>query len=1362
MKFKPLLLITLLFVLGCLHAQQHFLFKKVSTKDGLSQSDVHAIYQDSKGFMWFGTNDGLDRYDGKNFKNFTDASTRKIKTTSHPITQIKGDINDKLYIGTLINGVTVKNEVNGVTFGITNSIYSKQLLANNTVKCIEIIEPGLVWIANTNGLSKIDRDSKYRNPKSYKYYVNPSEIGLPSFSNIQIAQDSTQNLWILISEGIYKWTYPFDEVPREVKAFDDAPKHVIATKDGLYCALRNEVCYYDFNNNTLKKINAIEATCLLKDRSGQLWAGTTKGLHVLKLHKNNIDTLTHTIIKEGKSASRISNSHILSLYEGKDGLVWVGTKFGGINIYDPKRNHFLLFNNKNNASKLPHKNISSAFQDKSNNLWMGTFDGDFICLDKENVSAFSNNYRNVKLNRSVGVINVIKPVILPNKNEILLIGTDDGIVTYPKTNINLPHIESGVNDIFQDKKGVIWIATSQEGVYRHDPYDKVKDWQVSFDSSSPLINHATCFCYDSFNRFWVGTKGGLMLFEKDQMHNEVPEFRQITYHDDSGLNYNDIVSIYETSKKQMYFGTNGRGINVLTKLTEGSARFSYITKQDGLSNNVIKFISEDKNGSIWISTNKGINQIDSQNNRINSFNLEDGLQDMEFNSKACLLLNDGRFLMGGINGFNVFKPEAIKHSVNVPNVVLNDLSILNRTINNKREVNGRVLLCKSIDYQDSLVLKHDENSFSIKYALISSSTSLNQMARYRLVGFDEDWNYSNTNVVKYTNIPRGNYKLEISATNDGYNWSDKPKVIHLEIKPHLAFSAPMIIIYIIILMVVIYFFTKYSFIQINHKNQLQIEAFKVGQMEQLNDLKLKFFTNISHEFRTPLSLIISPIENLLARDQLTDKAVTQRVLSLVYRNATMLNKLVNQLLDFRSLEKGKLKLRVNEGNVVAFLKHIYDSFLPTARGKQINLKFSSVLKEEMAYFDHDKLEKVIYNLISNSFKNTRPNDSIELIVMESEGEEFIKILVSDTGAGIPEHIQPHVFERFFNENGSVNNGYDSSGIGLSYSKSLIEHMHGSIKFTTKENVGTTFTILIPWKKTFFKKDELYVDYESIDIKPVIDVVNKVESKDFKGDVAQVNKEYTLLVVEDNDELRLFLKGIFEQEYHIILAKNGKEGLELANEKIPDLVLSDIMMPYMNGIELAKSIRNTFEISHLPIILLTAKSSVENQLESYGVGIEGYVSKPFNVSLLKTQVGAILAGRQKLREKIINKVDISPSEVMPTNVDEKFLVNVMKIIEDRIGDPDFTVTEIAAKCGVSQPSLSKKITALTGLKPKLFLRNIRIKRAAQLLRLNELNISQITYEVGFIDLKHFRSCFKEEYGVSPSEYKRRYKEEDILT
>jgi signal transduction histidine kinase/DNA-binding response OmpR family regulator/streptogramin lyase len=993
--------------------------------------------------------------------------------------------------------------------------------------------------------------------------------------------------------------------------------------------------------------------------------------------------------------------------------------------------------------------VVTMLQDKTGALWIGNFHG-----------LFRVEWRNGR----AGAFSYFKPE--PN-----LEGTP----------------AQAVYDIFEDRAGEIWIATPAY-LMRLDRATKnfVRYRYASEDPVTIDQNAFACIHQDRRGRFWLGTAEGLLHFDPRSSSEANGVFQRYSHEpaNPSSLSHNVVRAICEDPddpENILWIGTAGGG---LSRFDMRSESFSHFTTKDGLPNMVIYAILNDNDGNLWMSTNHGLSRFHPRTRVFKNFDAGDGLQDNEFNAGSYFKSASGELFFGGINGFNAFYPEDIRDNPHAPPVVFTDFQLFNQPAS---FTDKNSPLAAPINETKELTLAYDQNVFSFEFAALDYTDPAKNRYRYRMENFDKAWRENGTSrTTTYTNLSPGKYVFRVQGSNNDGVWNEEGASIKIIITPPWWQTWWAYTLYVLVFTAILYGLRRYEMNRQQLKHQVEVERlqaerknWEAARLQALDQLKSRFFANISHEFRTPLTLILGPVEQEMAAA--ADER-SRRNLQLVKTNAQRLLRLINQLLDLSKLESGKMQLRAAAGDLVAFLQNLVVSFAPLAERKRIALRLESTEKKLLVYFDRDKMEKIFSNLLSNALKFTPEGGSVEVEVAvgSSNGSSQWRatatatatatVTVSDTGIGIPPDRLPFIFDRFYQVDTSSTRQYEGTGIGLALAKELVELHRGTISVASVEGQGTTFTVQLPLGKDHLAPEEVLEISEQYSVAQASSPADMrsalhpfAENDQLSVDNDQLamtsgqppatSDEPIILIVEDHAEMRRFVRNELASAYRVLEAGDGEAGWEQALETIPDLVISDVMMPKMNGYELCRRLKTDERTSHIPVILLTAKADQPDKLAGLETGADDYLSKPFDRQELAARVKNLIALRRKLRERFARQLTLKPSEVAVESRDEAFLKKVMTVIEEHMGDEKFEVDMFCRSVNMSRAQLQRKLKALVNQSPMELVRSMRLERAADLLRQNAGSIAEIAYQVGFSNQAHFTRSFHEHFGLPPSEYKK---------
>lgn len=1356
-----------IFFLSCnfsLAQEKNYIFKKVSSSDGLSQSSVIAVHQDKLGQMWLGTRDGLNKYDGSKFTVYKNVPGDSSSISNDDILSIEEDKEAFIWIGTY-NGL---NRYNPRTDDFETYFHSnkKSSLSNNTIWSIEEIDGGEIWLGTTRGLSIYNKSKK--NFKNL-FHSSGDNTSIPNNHVLSILQTEKGEIYIGTAKGLAKVnksnnSYSFntlnDELYIQDLIEDDKGNLWVATKnEGLYWLAKGSDELKPYNASTGSKINE-DIRALTIDKEGRLWLGTYEGLSIIT-PQGKINKALNNPYKK----TSLSRNTIKSLFTDKKGSVWIGTYYGGLNIWDTSNSNFITFSQDGSKDQLSYDVISSVEKDSSGNIYFGTEGGGITVFDHQDPRARYITNSNFEWLPSDN----IKSLLVTSQQKLWIGTFNQGLAVYDiQTKKIVPDIISnslgkllgniGVYTIQEENDSIFWIGTFGKGVIRYNTYNKSFE---TFTSNPDSGNTLTCnqvrnILLDSNNTIWVATEKGLNRIEpKRESSNYTIEHY---FFDEKANSGEDILTVYEDKKGRIWIGSKSNGL-FLYRNKKLYSKEIIVNSQQLAS--PIHSILEDENNNLWISTNQGIVKYNPENESADLYNQNEGLISNEFNNNASLKFNSQRFYFGGPSGVSSFNPQEIVINNYSPQVILTDFKIKSGSENDIAE---QKIPNKSITYKDGVELAYDEANFSITFAIPNYINSTSNQYAYRLLGLEEEWTKTFNNEASYTIQDPGNYIFQVKGANNDNVWNSEPTTLQVQVQPAPWRSWWAFLIYGVLIATALYGLIRIMKSKTRLKHELELEQLQRERNKMANKAKLQFFTNISHEFRTPLTLILGPLQQLLLNYKGSNKMYKK--LLVVESNATHLLQLINQLMDFRKLENNQFKIEAAEGNIVKFTKEIYLSFKEFAKIGDYKYSFHTTDEEILVFYDRRKLERVFYNLISNAFRYTPKGGDIAIRIKKDD--EKIQISVEDSGIGIRKENLDKVFERFYeiDNNPKEKEPYhQGTGIGLSIAKNIVKLHKGNIGVQSGgENEGSTFIVELPFGNKHFSDSEIIRDFKfSDDISLYTRQLKRQELIFNKGveDMVPDNERPSILVVEDNEPLRSFIGNLLKDDYNILEAENGNIAMEKALKYIPDLIISDVIMPEMVGTDLCSQIKKNLKTSHIPVILLTSRSSLIYKFEGLESGADDYISKPFNVKEFVLRVKNLLESTHRLKKKFSNENKLSPSDLTVSSMDEKLLEKALQIVEENIDNEQFNIPAFSSELGVSRTMLFTKIKAWTNFTPNEFITEIRMKRAAQLLEHGKINISQVSYRVGFKNPKYFSKCFQKKYGLTPSQYSDKFYE-DIQT
>ncbi|MBV4360551.1 hybrid sensor histidine kinase/response regulator transcription factor [Pinibacter aurantiacus] len=1326
---------------------QNIAFNHLTVEHGLSNNAVLSITQDKQGFMWYGTSNGLNRYDGHVFKVYKMNTADSTTLSSDNILSLFCDKSGTLWAGTS-NGLNQYDPKNDAFIRVPLKI-NNEVVNGRVVHCVYEDRKSNLWVGTQNGVYLLtDRQNFTCQP----FLV--AAPGNPGNTIYSIFEDHAGQLWVGTNNGLTKMKWVNGALTNETYRHDPANPGSISANyitsivedpsDNLWIGTQNSgVNLYNpltgsfshFSHSTTLSTGIINNNIrqIIADKAGKIWVATQEGLSIIEPFGGNIHSYQHDI-SDKKS---LSQNSIYSLFVDANGSVWLGTYFGGVNIIYSYNTSFTILQNKDNRFGINNNVVSSIVEDGKHNLWIGTEGGGLNYFDRTN--GVCTIYKNKQNDASSLGSNLIK-VICSDKDGNIWAGThggglnlfDAGSKTFKRflfTGNDLTTLNSEILALLDDSQGRFWVG-SNNGLYIYRRKDRALEPFDRKELKGATVNGmAKALLEDSKKRIWIGTVSGLYVLENNEIKVVNSEYQINCIKEDISGNiwlglYNGGLAMYDAAKRD----------------------FIYYTEKQGLPNNNVLGILEADEKTLWLSTDNGLVKFVPSQKSAQTYTVSDGLAGNEFNYNSFYKDSRGEFFFGGYNGLTSFFPDKIETNKYAAPIAFTGLKLFNKPVG----INGDDgLLQENIGYSKDISFRYNQNVFTIEYALLNFIKSNKNRYAYKLEGFDKNWNEVTSTSATYTNLPSGTYTFMVKGANNDGVWSE-PAILKINILPPFWRTWWAYGIYVLILATIVFFVTRFFFLGALLKKE-----------EELHQAKLNLFTNISHEIRTHLTLIMTPMDKMLDREE--KDSMTYQQLTNVKGNANRLLKLVSELMDFRKAESNHLKLHVTKQDLIPFLQDIYASFQELSLAKKISISFLHNAESVSLYFDKEQLEKVFFNLLTNAFKFTPEGGQILLNVEQKQGS--VQVTVTDNGRGIAPQYIDNLFTNFFQvaDHGMQNTGY---GIGLALSKNIVELHKGTIAIesdpASSEKQGKTcFTVtLLPGNKHFENSqltseathDEKAIETEHKQVKPLTSDVSS-----FSNDS---DKPYTILITEDNADLRAIIRETFEGKYQILESVHGLQGWETAIEQIPDLIISDVMMPQMDGFQLCQQLKTDERTSHIPVILLTAKSSQTDQVSGLETGADLYLTKPFSTKILELNVRNLLSSREKMRHKfslqinpasIENAVAEMVEETYVNPVDKEFLDRVIKLIEDHMDDPAFGVDMLSKKVGMSQPVLYKKLKAVTSMSVNDFVKSLRMKHAAHLLQQKHLAVYEIAYTVGYSDSKYFSKEFKKIYGKSPSEY-----------
>jgi signal transduction histidine kinase/ligand-binding sensor domain-containing protein/DNA-binding response OmpR family regulator len=1343
-----------------------FRFKKLETRQSLASGNVQAIFQDRDGYMWLGTNNGLNRFDGSRLRGYF--------ADEHDSTTISS------------------NSISDIYQGPEGNLWFKdgEKITNVYLKDKEIFDRNMDLFASRYRLRSATVTKVYEDSKKRYWFLHPYE-------GISLLDSSLRETQYFFSKASADGTIASNLVT-DIQE-DPAGNFWLVHADGSLDILSGKTFRVE------KRIALMENSAPIRDhffkmvvdRSGDAWVFCPD--FPLGLFHVSGKTQRVEVIREDSERIRLNNPLVKTVMEYAPGEIWVGTDHGGINIIDTKRNeiHYVVNRPESNLA-LSHNAVYALFLDGSGVVWVGTHKRG-VDLYHPNLDRFGLIRREIDLENPLPINDV--NAMEEDSNGALIVGSNGGglwrydsksdsfldVSQWTNDTGPIPAADLVVVDLYTDRSGTLWIGTYQRGLYAYDGKNFTHYAAEVGNPKALQDNNVWKIFEDRSGRFWVGTlRQGLFLLDKasgtfthctpeqmgialnnqyitgiteddkgniwvagslgiDVFHPEKGYQRYFPGNstDPSGFSHSNASDMYR-DQYGIIWVTTGQG---LFYIDEDSDSFRVFDRSNGLKNDFLVGIVPDTKGNLWLSSKDGLihADVDRKSSKLSLsfrfFNSGDGLQGNNFNKNAAFVSRSGRVYFGGLDGINYVDPETFPFFDEEPHVVFSDFRLFNQTVAVNEAVNGRVLLEKPLEATRSVQLKHHENIFSVSFSSLNYLNPEKSSFLYRLEGFSKEWASVERPPfeVSFTNLDPGNYTLQVKASSIDGTWGTQVASLDIEILAPFWQTPWAFLLYGLLLFVAIAASWQW-FVYRERRRLGRLEELKENKrLAELDQMKSKFFTNVSHEFRTPLTLILAPVEKLVTD---TPDGPVRFQLQTVQKNAKKLLNMVNQLLEIRKVESDQLVLSATDADLVNFLEEQVRSFQSLAFQKQIGLTFSSNVRSVPTLFDQDKMERILYNLLSNAFKFTPMDGEINVSLdfkQQSLTRGWAEICVQDSGPGIASDQLERIFERYVTLNATE---YQGTGIGLSLVLEYAKLHGGTSRAESRLGEGARFFVSLP---LVLRED--YLVWEEFFLDTGKEEVISAGSGRFAKD------RPSLLLVEDNQDLREYLAEVLQDAYEIDQAANGREALSLALHKIPDIILSDVLMPEMDGVAFCQAIKSTIKTSHVPVVLLTAKTAEEDHLLGLRSGCNLYLEKPFHLEILRSSLSNLLRDKERQQQHYRKLITVKTSEAELESLDDRLIRNAVMLVEQEMDNPDFSVERLSTQLGMSRVHLYKKINSLTGQTPLEFIRSIRLQRAAQLLGTNQFTVSEVAYKVGYNNAKYFSKHFKANYGKIPSQYQK---------
>lgn len=1342
-------------------AWDEYKIRAIHNQEQLPGKQIRQILQDSKGYMWFATVNGLCRFNGYTLKTYKSSNQSPRLLQSNIINTIIEDIDHRIWIGTeqglnILDTSTEKIET-----------ISNDSIPNSYIHSFLLTRDSTLWVGTQSGLLRYNRET--HNFTSYRNRPNDME-SICGNSIRAMLEDKSGDIWVATyGNGIcrlqvktgkfihYPSVTPLDRINYLLQDAD-LNLWICTWGDGVVKMGNREdhvhPVYSEFHTNT-------DYECVIRSLQqlpgGDLLAGTSQGMYLLDPSGSLIPKNKH----ENPLYAQVLNDEINHLYTDKDKNIWIATENSGVYIAYREKEPFTNFPLNSIKDSRQALKVNALYEWTEDELLLGTDKVSFAFYNKKTRQI--TNYRDIPqydrlFKRWPGNIQFIFKH--PYKNELWLGSQFGGLITCQLENnriiSNTYHfhqlgntpIGTTVNTVVMDKDSTIWIG-SDEGLN----IISAKNDTLSYST----YNRIQAICQDHTGAIWLGT-----YFDGVYRLRTGFDIRKLSFeiynNTNKLINGNEIICIYEDSHKNLWVGTKGFG---LQKYNREKNWFEPAPNLKDIPGDIISNITE-VNGELILGTNKGLVLYNISTFQSILLDDTDGMLDNTCVMNAMLRTKNGEIYYGTPTGFYTFRPHQIEYDSTAVKTVINDFKIFHKSFDDLPARKQEELAGKYHPlYSKQITLTSSDNNIGIEFAALSYIHPEKNRYAYKLEGFDNTWVYTDASqrTAYYTNLPAGDYRFHVRSINDSGIESTCDEVFHIKVLPPIYQTGYAYVFYLILITGMIYLFYRFQLYRFRLNEAVKIEQIERVKSEELNQSKFGFFTNISHEFLTPLSIISCSFEEIKRAF-----TIESQTLKAVESNVFRLNKLIEEILDFQKAENNKLTLKIAYGDIAAFISDICrDNFALLVRDKNISLNVQCDLEHIAAWFDADKLDKMLYNLLSNAikFSHTDGRGKIEIVLSAEEPiNEFqhknLTIRVRNYGKGITEDKLPYIFMRFYESN-YKQSGHKGNGIGLALTKSLVELHKGTITVSSDPEEWTEFTIQIPINKEAYQEDQ--IEIQKTETILTFPLETSAETSIINNSTENKN---TLLLIEDDIELRASLQHLLTSKHKVTLASNGVEGLEIAHKMNPDLIISDVMMPKMDGFELCKRIKEDINTSHIPVILLTAKINREDQVAGLKCGADAYITKPFNYTILEVQVENMLSNRKRMVQKFRSSPLTQNINLSVSSFEEKLLENAIQTVKKNMGNSNFDVQLLTEQMQVSNSMLYRKLKTLTNLSPNEFIRNIRLKTAASLLLEKKGNISDIAYQVGFNDPRYFSICFKKEFNLSPKEYMEQAVTEESLT
>lgn len=1355
---KKLLFITAFLLLKYNADSSPFPMSYLGIEQGLSNNTVTTIFKDKFGFMWFGTLDGLNRFDGYTFKKFRNKINDPASLPENTITALEQDQLDQIWVGTRL-GVGILDSKTLHFSRITYQSGPAGALAPVPVdKVINVLKKdssGNMMIGSTDaGLMIYYKSASFavevpllnaQKKQQWKYTV--TALAILNNRSVWLVVDNIGLCRFLPGKNIVVPVSGPLPLATRMKQGPDGNLW-ISTNGGMFSfnTATSQLKHQVFTNKALDNIKVFD---FYFDKTKTLWLATD-GLGVGTV---NIFGGGQCTLIQQQDAGTLSSNSVYAIYEDSQSRKWIGTLRGGISVIDPNKNQFrTIVHQPYNKISLVSNFTFSFGEDAGHNIWIGT-DGSGISVWNRAQNTFTT-FQHDDSNQQSLSSNRVSSIIKDKQNQVWVATFGGGVDIYdPGTHLfkNVPFQKNAssrksVWKIYQDAGDKIWatlLRGEKAGVERGRLFyfDKAAGEFVSagFDVKDDVLSMTD----DGRGNLWLGSFKNLVRVNKQTGQSAVIQ---------SNIAVRSLLVAHGT----LFIGTHGKGLMTYELAT---GKIAFYNENNGLPNNTILNIENDTKGNIWMSTFNGLSKLKFATKKFENYYASDGLQSNQFYFNAAGKLSSGELLFGGIKGFNIFHPDSIRRFYSFPDLLITQVSIENEDVNAN---NAYIKNAVNIYDIDKIRLPYDKAVLSMEYVALEYSLPEKIQYAYYLQGWDKSWNYvNNARVLNYSRLSEGNYTLHIKATNGYGVWNTKEKIVSITVLPPWFRSWWAYLLYMGIISASVYGYIYYH----KKENQLHYEVklanLKVEQEKELNEKKIAFFTNISHEFRTPLTLIANPIKELL---QNNGKNIDLIDLSSVYRNARRLLGLVDRLLLFRSTDNELTELKKEWVSLSDIAREVFSCFNNQAKAKQLDYQLH-IDQEILACIDREKMEIVLFNLLSNALKFTPDHGKVAMYMREVNDK--VEIEVHDSGHGISAETGDRLFEKFYREEATDRANQSGFGIGLFLAKKYVDIHNGHLSYTSAPGEGTVFKIELPGADAITKPLEVtkpvfhssafeILNEAIIDHEPGL--LKEPEKPDHVSELMDsiVKDKPSVLVIDDDGDIRQYLRKLLKDSYNVYEAKDTVEGLEIVMQTDPDIIVCDVVIKEFSGIEFCSKLKDSPSFSHIPVILLTGSSSPEIKLKGVECGADDYITKPFENDLLVARIKSILKGRNTLKQFFLNEVTLKSNNLRIPEEYSQFLARCIALIEKHLDDENFSVSVFTREMGMSRSNLFRKVKAISGLNISEFIRHIKLRKAAELMIQSDLQIKEVAYKIGFQDVRYFREQFCKLFEMNPSDFIRKYR------